>query len=75
MLCEEFQIEFAFQDPDVRRLHLGSAMPRGGRGLEREIAGRKVEVQRLRRLDLFRTTPIHRGNRLIAHMEELIEER
>ena len=69
MLCEEFQIEIASKDPDVHRLHLGSAMPRGGRGLEREIAGRKVEVQRLRRLGLFRTTPIPKGNRLIAHMK------
>ena len=30
------------------------------RGLESEIAGRKVAVQRLRRLGLFRTTPIPR---------------
>ena len=30
MLCEEFQIEIASEDPDVRRLHLGGAVPRGG---------------------------------------------
>ena len=30
VLCEEFQIEIASQDPDVHRLNLGSAMPRGG---------------------------------------------
>ena len=68
VVCEEFQIEIASQDPDVHRLHLGSAMPRGGPGLEREIAKRKVEVQRLRRLGLSRTTPIPKGNRFIAHM-------
>ena len=30
MLRKEFQIDIASQDPDVYRLHLGGAVPRGG---------------------------------------------